>query len=106
MVPLSRVFPVGFSADSAESVRFLERWFNALNEAGFAESSRDVVDSPSNRVRRPARTTENLVDRRPVMFGDAARGSDCPDNSGAGVDFHEGTIGDVNGRSPRTDDSR
>ena len=43
---------------------------------------------------------------RPVVFGDAARGSDCPDNSGAGVDFYEGTIGDVNGRSPRTYDSR
>ena len=58
LVPLIRVFPVRFSADSAESAGFRERWFNALNEADFAESSRDVVDSPSNRVRRPARTTE------------------------------------------------
>ena len=48
----------------------------------------------------------NVVDRRPVVFGDAAHGSDCPNNSGAGVDFHEGTVGDVNGRSPCTDDGR
>ncbi len=58
LVPLSRVFPVGFSADSAASARFRERWFNALNEPGFAESSRRVVDSPSNRVRPPPRTTD------------------------------------------------
>ena len=63
LVPLSRVFPVGFSADSAESARFRERWFNALNEADLAESSRGVVGSPSKRVRRPSRTTD--TSRRP-----------------------------------------
>ncbi len=63
LVPPSRVFPIGFSADSAESARFLERWFNALGELDFAESSRGVVDTPSKRVRRSARTTD--TSRRP-----------------------------------------
>lgn len=36
-VPLSRFFPVGFSANSAESPRFQESSFNALNETPFAE---------------------------------------------------------------------
>ena len=65
LVPLSRFFPVGFSADSAELARFRERWFNALNEPDFAESPRATVlaagvDSPSSRVPWPTRTTENL----------------------------------------------
>ena len=63
LVPLSSVFPVDSSADSAESARFREPWFNALNEPGFADSPPDdrdpaEADSPSNLVRRPARTTE------------------------------------------------
>ena len=53
LVPLGGVFPVGSSADSAESASFRERWFNASNEADLAESSRGVVGSPSKRVRRP-----------------------------------------------------
>ncbi len=46
--------PVGFSADSAESARFLERWFNALNEADFAEMPRAV---PSQRPKQNRPTT-------------------------------------------------
>ena len=46
--------PVGFSAESAESARFREPWFNALNEPGFAESPRAV---PSRRPKQNRRTT-------------------------------------------------
>ena len=68
LVTLSRAFPVGFSAGSAESAPFLDGWFIALNEPGFADSPPDdrdpaEADSPSNLVRRPARTTE--TSRRP-----------------------------------------
>ena len=54
LVPLSSAVPVGSSADSAESARFREPWFSALNEPGFAESPSAV---PSRRPKQNRRTT-------------------------------------------------
>ena len=81
LVPLRRVFPVGFSADSAELARFLGRWFNASNEADFAEFPRGTVASaeaasPSNGCDGPARTTENLksLAKRAYICGEQING--------------------------------